>query len=260
MTPLDAAHAAMAAAPRDDAARLAFYGLLAGTELFVMLDSDDPGDSVTPALFQVEEGRYLLAFDLEERLSAFAGRVAPYAALPGRGLVQMIAGQGIGIAFNADLPSAVLIPPDAVDWLAETLTAAPERTEARPLAFHPPENLPPALLAALDARLAASAGLARHAHLAGVTWDSGARGHVLVIEDALPAARAALAAAVQEALVFSGVEFGWLDVTFLAAGDPALAALAGTALRLDLPQPPFRPETAAPAAPGMDPDRPPRLR
>ena len=36
-TPLDAAHAAMEAAPEDDAARLRFYERLADSELFLLL-------------------------------------------------------------------------------------------------------------------------------------------------------------------------------------------------------------------------------
>lgn len=256
-TPLDAAHAAMEAAPDDDAARLAFFGLLAGTELFLLLDEDPVGEAVQPSLFEVEGAQYMVAFDREERLSAFTGAITPYAALPGRGLVAMIAGQGIGIAFNAEMPSAVLIPPEAVDWLAETLAQAPDETEARPLAFHPPRGVPRGLLAALDARLASAAGLAQAALLAGVDYDGGAQGHLLAFVGAAEAAQSALATAVNEALTFSGVEAGWLDVAFLAPEDPALAPLAAVALRFDLPEPAA---PGAPAAPGTDPARPPRLR
>jgi hypothetical protein len=60
-----------------------------------------------------------------------------------------------------------------------------------------------------------------------------------------------------EALVFSGIEAGELDVAFLRASDPAAAVMARVALRFDLPSPA---EPAAPVAPGMDPARPPKLR
>ena len=257
MTALDDAHAAMAAAPEDDAARLAFFGAFAGTELFLLLDEEATGDDIRPALFSVEGARYLLAFDREERLAAFSGTVSPYAALPGRGLVQMIAGEGIGIALNAEAPSAFLIPPEAVDWLATTLDAAPEAASARPVAFHPPRGVPEGLLTALDARLAAAAGLAQAAWLAGVDYDGGGRGHILILTGALPGAETALATAVNEALTFSGVEAGWLDVAFLSDGDPALAADAAQGLRFDIPAP----EAAStPVAPGSDPARPPKLR
>ena len=49
-----------------------------------------------------------------------------------------------------------------------------------------------------------------------------------------------------------------LDVVFLAAGSPAAAAMARVGLRFDLPEPQV--QDLAPAAPGMDPSRPPKLR
>lgn len=259
MTPLDQAHAAMEAAPDDDAARLAFYGLFAATELFLLLADETDGDSVTPALFEVEGAHYLLAFDLEERLSAFTGEITPYAALPGRGLVHMVEGQGIGIAFNAELPSAVLIPPEAVDWLARTLSEEPEQTDARPKAIGAPRNVPQALLQALDQRLAAARGMAKEAYLAAVDYETGAKGHILAVVDAAEGAEPAIANTVNEALTFSGIEAGWLDVTFLRTGDAALTAFQNAGLRFELPQI----ENARPvpgAAPGMDPAKPPKLK
>ncbi|MCC7320510.1 MAG: SseB family protein [Rubellimicrobium sp.] len=260
-TPLDAAHAAMEAAPGDDSRRLAFFGLLADTELFLLLEDDSDGDRITPALFDVEGAQYLVAFDSEDRLTAFTGKVTPYAALPGRGLAAMIAGEGIGVALNAELPSAMLVPPEGVDWLAETLqgtlAGAPDRIEARPQSLHPPGDVPAALLAALESRLGASGGRATGAWLASVAYDDGTGGHVLAIAGAAPGSENAFATAVREALVFSGQEEGWLDVTFLAPGDPVAAAFARTGLALPLPAPP----RAAPAsAPDSGATRPPRLR
>jgi hypothetical protein len=80
---------------------------------------------------------------------------------------------------------------------------------------------------------------------------------MLAFVDAVPGAEAALAGAVREALVFSGLEAGELDVAFLASADAAVAAMGRVGLRFDLPAPEL-PE--GPAAPGMDPARPPKLR
>jgi hypothetical protein len=73
----------------------------------------------------------------------------------------------------------------------------------------------------------------------------------------LPGAEAALAEAVAEALRFSGVEAGALDVTFVAADSPVVARFARVGLRFDLPTPAM---PTAPGAPGMDASRPPRLK
>ncbi len=118
MTDLDLAHAAMDAAPDDDIARLRFYERLADTELFLLLGAEAQGDQITPELFEIEDQRFALVFDREERLSEFTGRSAPYAACRAAALAQMLAGQGIGLALNLEVaPSAMLIPAEAVDWL-----------------------------------------------------------------------------------------------------------------------------------------------
>ncbi len=259
-TRLDAAHAAMEAVPEDVAARLRFYERLAASELFLLLEEEAAGATVSPRSFAVEGQNYVLVFDREERLARFAGREAPYAALSGRGVAEMLAAEGLGMGLNLDVaPSAMLLPSPAVAWLAGVLEPEPAEAQARLRELHPPRGLPEGLLTALDARLASAAGLASSAYLAGVTYESGERGHILGVVDAMPGAEAALARAVSDLLQLSGIEAAALDVAFFAGEDPISARLARVGLRFDLPQPETLPNSAG-AAPGMDPDTPPRLR
>lgn len=262
-TALDLAHAAMEEAPEDGAARLHFYHRLADSELLLLLDEDPRGTSIRPAIFTLEAGRFVMAFDRDDRLAAFCDAPAPYAALPGRVIAAELAGRGLGLGLNLGVgPSAILLPAEALDWLAGTLSQGPAPDEARPIAFAPPDGLAAGLMHALATAIAAFGGLAQRAHLALARYADGRSGHLLAIEAARPGAEAALARAVNEALVFSGADAGSLDVTFVAPGDAALMAMAGVAMVLDLPVPEAapRPEAPAPAAPGMDPARPPRLR
>ena len=259
-TPLDRAHAAMEAAPQDDAARLRFYERLADAELFLLLSKEAADDKIAPEVFDLSEHRFVLVFDTEERLSQFVGKPAPYAALSGRIIASMLGGQGIGLAVNPEVaPSSILIPSEALGWLTETLTHAPDEIAARAESFERPAGLPEVLLTALDQKLATAGGLATYAYLVGVTYDSGARGHLLGIVDAVDAAQGALAKAVSEALTFSGIEAGALDVAFFASSDPVAAQLARVGLRFDLPEP-EQPRDYVPVKPGSDPDNPPKLR
>ncbi|WP_323784424.1 SseB family protein [Leisingera sp.] len=258
-TPLDLAHAAMEADPADDAARLRFYERLGDSELFLMLTEEAAGGQISPELFETPEGAFVLVFDREERLGQFAGRAVPYAALSGRVIAQMLAGQGIGLGLNLEVaPSAILIPAGAVGWLHQTLGHAPEEVEAAVEMFTAPKGLPEALLTALDAKLATAGGLAAAAYLAGVRYGGGGQGHLLGFVGAKEAAQPSLAKAASEALTFSGIEAGAMDVAFFTAEDPVAASLARVGLRFDLPQPP-EPETYQPEIPGSNPDKPPRL-
>lgn len=261
MTPLDLAYEAMvAAADGDDAPRLRFYERVADGEMILLLEVEPQGENLSPRVFELEDGPFVLVFDNEERLGAFTGVPAPYAALPGRVIAQLLAGQGIGLGINLGVaPSSLLLPAFAVDWLADTLSHGPTDAEAVPEAFAAPGALPERLLAGLDAKLARAGGLAAHALLATVRYSDGRQGHVLAFIDAVEGAEGALARAASEALTFSGVEAGEMDVTFLAAGSVAATAMARVALRFDLPVP-ETPEAPSPAAPGMNPDKPPVLR
>ena len=252
MTPLDRAQAAM---EEGEAERLRFYERLADAELFLLLAREAEGDAVEPRLFELEDGPLALVFDREARLAEFTGAPAPYAGMSGRNAAALLAGRGIGLGVNLGVaPSSIVIPAEAVDWLAATLAHAPSEARERASELRPPGELPPALLGALDAKLPAAAGLARAAYLAGVTYEGGRRSHLLAFVDAVPGAEEALARAAGEALTFSGLEMGEIDVAFPRASDALAARLAKVGLRFELPR------RDAPPPPGTDPDRPPRLR
>jgi hypothetical protein len=260
-TPLDAAHATMEGAPDDDAARLRFYERLADAELFLLLAAEADGDNVSPQLFPVEGQDFVLAFDREDRLTSFTGGPAPYAALSGRSLAALLAEQGLGLGVNLEVaPSSMLLPASAVAWLAQTVGSAPHQEDAKPEEVFAPSGLPEVLITALDTKLALAAGLARFAYLAGVKYDDGRRGHLLAFVEPLPGAEDGLARAAREALVFSGIESGEMDVTFLRASDPISAKFARHGLRFDLPVLPDATTQTPGANPGLDPDRPPKLR
>jgi hypothetical protein len=257
VTLLDAAHAAVSADPENEALRLRFFERLADGELVVLLEREAVGETFEPKVFELEDGPVVLVFDREERLASFTGGIAPYAALPGRVIAGMLRGQGIGLGVNLGVaPSSMLLPPEALDWLAETLDGGPDEAEAVPESFAAPV-VPEAVIAGLDAKLARAGGLAAAAVLAAVVYRDGRRGHLLAVLDAVSGAEGALAQAMREALVFSGVEAGELDVMFLASSDPVAEAMGRVGLRFDLP---VAEAPAGPAAPGMDPERPPKLR
>jgi len=250
-TPLDQAHADMSAAPENDKARLSFFERLADSELYLMLDGSV--QSETPLMFDTSDGKFVLAFDTEDRLSAFADAPAPYAALSGRALALMLEGKGVGAALNPEVaPSSMLIPSEAIDWLHNLLGDAPEQQQRIPTEVRTPKA-PPRLIESLDGKLASAAGLASHAWLADVSYDDGT-GLLLAIFGAAPGAETALAKAISEAVIFSGFETGALDVAFFEQDDPIGAQLAKVGLRIDLP----KPEQPKPITP--DPTKPPRLK
>ena len=255
MTAIDTAHAQMQAHPDDDALRLRYYAQLADAELILLLKHKSDGTDITPRVFDLDDGPVVLAFDSEEKLADFVGGIAPYVALPGRVIAQSLAGQGVGVGVNLGAASEMLLDGDAVAWLAQTLQATPVRAEARVETFAAPQ-VPAGLWQALQDKL--RGGAAGRALLTAVNYAGGRRGHMLALLDVDSAAQGALAQAASEALVFSGVEAGEMDVVYLSSTDPVVQAMARVAQAMDLTVAVVQP--AAPKPPGMDAERPPRLR
>jgi len=258
-TPLDQAHAAMQADTDDTGARMRFYERLADCELFVLLQDEPQGNTVTPRLFPLEQGDVALVFDRQERLAEFSETAVPYLALSGRAVASMLAGQGIGLGVNLGVaPSSILLDADAVDWLAQTLSTKAAEIMRQPVALSAPETTLPMLAQALDTKLAMSAGLAQTAYLVHARYSDDSAADMLAIIDAIPAARPALTQAIGEAVLFCGQQTALIDVGFFAADDPLVGEFDRVGLRFDLPQ--RQSDHPAPKAPGMDPDDPPRLR
>ena len=263
MTPLDLAHAAMQADPGDQVAALRFYRLLADSPLLLLLAREAEGGTIDPRVFDLDGGPVLLAFDSAERMAALADGPVAYAELPGRVIVQQMAGRGLalGLNFGSEAASETLLPPEALAWLAGMVAAPAVRpVEAMPESFHAPGVLPEALIEALAGTVAAAPGLARAAFLVGVRYGGGRAGHMLAVLDADPAAAEPLAQAVAQAIGFSGLEAAEIDVTFLDSADPAVRGIVAVGVEFAFPPAPVADAAALPAAPGSDPDRPPKLR
>ena len=256
-TPLDQAHALMTGAPEDDAARLRFYERIADSELFLLLEAEPVGDQISPIVL---EEAYVIVFDRAARLAAYVGDVAPYVALSGRAIAGMLAGQPLGMAVNVGVaPSEILLPADAVAWLRDTLAHEPGQVEARIERVLPPAGLPETLIAAIDAKLATATGMAAGAFLVAVEYEGGGKGHMLAFVGGIERAQDALVRAASEALTFSGIEAGAMDVGFFAPSDPVVEKLARVGLRFDLPQGEGLQQTPR-MAPGSDPSKPPILK
>ncbi len=257
MTPLDQAHGAMMAAPDDDATRLRFYERIADVELFLLLKAEPIEDQINPVVLDDE---YVVVFDRLARLAAYVGEPAPYVALSGRAIAGMLEGQPLGMAVNIGVaPSEILLPGTAMAWLRETLAHEAGEVEARIEQVLPPKGLPESLIAAIDAKLATATGMAAGAWLVAVDYVGGGRGHLLAFVGAIPRAQDALVRAASEALTFSGIEAGAMDVGFFEPNDPTVAKLAKVGLRFDLPQTEGLQHTPR-MTPGSDPTKPPILK
>lgn len=260
--PLDSAHAAMMAVPEDSAARAAYYRALVDCELYLLLAREAEDDRIEPRTVTVDGGDMILAFDDEARLAAFAEGPLPYAALPGRVIFGLMAGRGLTLGLNlGGEDGAFVMPPEIVDWLVARLGDAPLADQKPAGGWKPLAEAAP-LAAAITAALGPAAPLCQGAWLASARADGDAPTPAVIFVGARPEAEAALAKAASEALAFSGRIEGRAEVYFLTKADFDASTLPSVARAIPLQAPPEPAPARAspPAAPGGDPDRPPRLR
>lgn len=259
-TPLDRAYQALVTSGDAMGERMAFFGLLADSELFMVLESESDGSSARPMVIETSDGRYAIAFDTEARLAEFAAVPMDYAALAGRRIAALLADAGLGLSLNPGVAlSEAAFPHEVMEWLAEATRSQNSESEARMTALAPPGDVPDILLQVLDSRLANMAGVASAAWLARASYENGSRQTVLAMVDVLEMAQPGVAEAIGSALRFAALEAGALDIIFLPKADPRLEIFARVGIGFEVPAL-VLPEAPKPAAPGMDPDKPPRLR
>ena len=217
---------------------MAFYRALADAELFLLLETEAEGEVVLPRVFDLAEGPVLLAFDSEERLAAFADGPLPYAALPGRVIAGQMAGLDLSLGLNlgSGAASEVILHPEALEWMVQMLDQAPPRTAVEQIAGFEAPVVPKKVLKTLPAALSG----AERAYLVGVRYRSGRREQLLAVIGVAERDEARVARAVNEALAFSGIDAGAMDLAFVTAEDGVLARMAGLALVFEPPLAPAK--------------------
>jgi type III secretion system (T3SS) SseB-like protein len=263
LTPLDLAHRKMMRNEDDDTARLQFYQRLAECELFMLLEDEPEKDVVNPLVFPVKGDAFVLVFDREARLAEFAQATAPFAAMSGHKFVEMLCKDGpsqFGLGVNlAVASSSILIPASGVDWLATMLKQDLVETSQKVQDFLPPHDLAPDFVSSIDRKLATATGLATRAYLLGLRFEDGTIGNMLAFVGAIPEAKGALQQAIGDVVRFADFS-GRFDVGFFASDAPEVEVFQRVGLGFEVPKI-IAPSEAVPnSGPGMDPDRPPKLR
>lgn len=250
-TPLDHAHEAMTRG--DDAERLAYYRVFCDTLFTLWLNKPAVGDQIEPRLLETGEGQFLLAFDQEDWLAEATNEAVETAQLPGRAIISLLSGSDVGLAINVGSGrSDFLMPADVLAWIGQTIASETgQDLMNRPVGFMRPDGLPQGFAEGLAARIS---GFATHAMLTRAHYQNGEAALFLAVFGAKAEAVPALREGIREFVTLSDAEA--LDLVFLSEDDPLREKIAATALTLAAPEPVARPSRSAP---GMDPDKPPKL-
>lgn len=260
-TPLRSALAATTADPEDDAARLALFRALAVSELLLLLSEPPTAESLSPKVFGVEEGTVGLVFDAEERLADFAGGEADFIALPARVLAEMFLENDLAMGINLGQEAATILPVPALKWFVDFLEEGPQEHEVQLHVIRQLTGAPQQVLAAVIGQLGLMPGVATRAVFAEAEYTNGDRAPLVALDGVAERDRPALARAIDEAVGLSGVEGARVDVAFPEPDSELWGILDKVGRALDLTEltATASPGDQKPAAPGSDPDKPPKL-
>ncbi len=134
MTDLDQA---LAKFVQDENEQAAYYDLVLNTRFYIPTRDGEAvagqtavsaDDTFSPLLLEAEGKRYMLLFDREERLGAWAKQPAPYVALPGHALAG-VTPPDLHWAVNVGTGYAKEFVPEEIGWLREVLRKSSEEAQ-----------------------------------------------------------------------------------------------------------------------------------
>lgn len=120
MTEIDVA---LQAAQEGKASPDDFYNLFLNREIFIpLIEKPDPAEPKTlkPILIEVDGKKYLMLFDTQDRLAAWAKRKIDFAAMPGHGIVAMM-DASIPWMLNVGTDHVKEFVSDEINWLKTSI-------------------------------------------------------------------------------------------------------------------------------------------
>lgn len=250
MTALDdLCHVPFHDAPSADRARI--LSQLADTALFVTLEREPADDAADIRLVDGGGFQLAVASDSDEKLAAFWQGPVAYAEIPGRVLAALLAKDGAALLVNPGSASEMLLDPETLTWLGQSLENKPQTETGAflPSLSSPDPEAVAALAEPLAQRVRGMYGLVEAIALVGASWPD-RTGHLLLLRGTPVNRQEAVAKAISEVLAFLPPVEGGIDIAF---ADPLLPE--GT-LVIEVPEPaPPEPETVQ-----RDPNAPPRLK
>ncbi len=135
MTELDQA---LAKYIQDDNEQAQYYDLVLNTNFYIPTIDEEAkagktevseNDSITPIILESEGKSYMMLFDSEERLTAWAKESVSYVVFPGH-VIAAMSTPALHWAVNVGTEHSKEFVPDEIDWLKEIVQKCNEEGEA----------------------------------------------------------------------------------------------------------------------------------
>ena len=236
MKQLNKAFREMSQDPENNDARLNYYGVLADTDLFLLLEQETSNEILEPKFIQLEGNNFALAFDSEENLSEFYGEAAAFAQITGRVLAKMLLEEKIGLGINLGVSEGELLLPYSVnECFVSVLDETPNFVQTTPKKFLPVKAFPEIMFKALQQKLKPAVGLFDEIWICAVEYNEDETSHLICLMGVQNSAQQAIVKSINEVLSFTDIDLGNIDVAHFSYDDEACTKIREIGTKLEFP-------------------------
>ena len=237
MKQLNKAFLEMSRNPENNDARLNYYGVLADTNLFLLLEQEPSNEILEPKFIQLEGKNFALAFDSEESLSEFYGEAAAFAEVTGRVLAKMLLEEKIGLGINLGVyEGELLLPWEIIEWFVNVLDEAPNLVQITPKKFLRAEAFPEILFKALQEKLMPAVGLFDEIWICAAEYNEDETSHLICLMGVQNSAQQAIVKSINEVLSFTDIDLGNIDVAHFSYDDEVCTKIREIGIKLQFPE------------------------
>ncbi len=237
MKQLNKAFREMSQDPENNDARLNYYGVLADTDLFLLLEQETSSEILEPKIIQLKENNFALAFDSEENLSEFYGEAAAFAQITGRVLAKMLLEEKIGLGINLGVSEGeLLLPYSVIEWFVSVLDETPNLVQTTPKKFLPVKAFPGIIFKALQQKLKPAVGLFDEIWICAVEYNEDETSHLICLMGVQNSVQQAIVKSINEVLSFTDIDLGNIDVAHFSYGDEACIKIREIGIKFEFPE------------------------
>lgn len=254
-TRLDVVYQRMQSSPESETAGLRFYEAFCDANLCVLINAD-----TSMQVFETSQGKIVLAFDTDERVAEFISEATEFIKIAGRDLVMQLLASETGIGLNLNVaPTSQILSPDILTWLSEFLAESSSFSIDQVVAISPPDQWLDDHKTAISTQLEKYAGMIASAYFCSVTYSDNTVADAVFIVDCDPTTEAVLFTALVESQKFLDKNTAEIAIKFISPDNQEFPEICRVGEEIVISKLTVI-HTSAPTAPGMDPDKPPKLR
>ena len=217
--------------------KLEFYQRILGNDFLVVLENSDFEEDLRPCIFDTQEGRFLLCFENNEKLTNFVTQETTHALLSFKEIIKLIKNKKIGIALNIGDHSGVLLDLKAVGWIDQVISTGPaEELSSIPIKFEFPNLVDDCLFDNLQIVVKKLSGMAKKVILARAHYEDLSVSYFLGFIDSPQLFHALIREGVLDIVKLDKSDNTFVDVAFLSSSTELASQLVANGLRIRLPK------------------------